>query len=193
MTTHICDDQQNLETPYKNVKMFPISSCKISFCKMNFIGIVSDCISRKIIRSTPNRKNLFGRKMKSSLNYLFIRLTDVIFRNKHHELQLLLKLENGDDWGRNIIGCFKDDWGRNIYNYITRSNRYSLWRAVLCCVSHGFPRQPFLVTQPIIITAVLQRAFTTAVVTRRPATTKATAGRSNGYSSAPEAVTLAVL
>ena len=96
VTTHICDDQQNLETPYKNVKMFPISSCKISLCKMYFIGIVSDCISRKIIRSTPNRKNLFGRKMKSSLNYLFIRLTDVIFRNKHHELQLLLKLENGD-------------------------------------------------------------------------------------------------
>ena len=27
---------------------------------------------------------------------LFIRLTDVIFRNKHRELQLLLKLENGD-------------------------------------------------------------------------------------------------
>ena len=63
---------------------------------MYFIGIVSDCVSRKNYRSTPNRKNLFGRKMKSSLNYLFIRLTDVIFRNKHHELQLLLKLENGD-------------------------------------------------------------------------------------------------
>ena len=54
------------------------------------------CMSRKIIRSTPNRNNLFGRKMKSSLNYLFIRLTDVIVRNKHRELQLLLKLENGD-------------------------------------------------------------------------------------------------
>ena len=34
--------------------------------------------------------------MKSSSNYLFIRLTDVIVRNKHRELQLLLKLENGD-------------------------------------------------------------------------------------------------
>ena len=63
---------------------------------MYFIGIVSGCMSQKIIRSTPNRKNLFGRKMKSSLNYLLIRLTDVIFRNKHRELQLLLKLENGD-------------------------------------------------------------------------------------------------
>ena len=82
--------------PYKNVEMFPISSCEISLCKMYFIGIVSDCMSQKIVRSTPNRKNLFGRKMKSSLNYLFIRLTDVIFRNKHREIQLLLKLENGD-------------------------------------------------------------------------------------------------
>ena len=63
---------------------------------MYSIGIVSDCMSRKIIRSTPNRNNLFGRKMKSSLNYLFIRLTDVIVRNKHRELQLLSKLENGD-------------------------------------------------------------------------------------------------
>ena len=76
--------------------MFPISSCQISLCKMYSIGIVSDCMSRKIIRSTPDRNNLFGRKMKSSLNYLFIRLTDVIVRNKHRELQLLLKLENGD-------------------------------------------------------------------------------------------------
>ena len=63
---------------------------------MYSIGIVTDCMSRKIIRPTPNRNNLFGRKMKSSLNYLFIRLTDVIVRNKHRELQLLLKLENGD-------------------------------------------------------------------------------------------------
>ena len=76
--------------------MFPISSCQVSLCKMYSIGIVSDCMSRKIIRSTPDRNNLFGRKMKSSLNYLFIRLTDVIVRNKHRELQLLLKLENGD-------------------------------------------------------------------------------------------------
>ena len=76
--------------------MFPISSYEISLCKMYSIGIVSDCMSRKIIRSTPNRNNLFGRKMRSSLNYLFIRLTDVIVRNKHRELQLLLKLENGD-------------------------------------------------------------------------------------------------
>ena len=42
------------------------------------------------------RNNLFGRKMKSSLNYLFIRLKDVVVRNQHRELQLLLKLENGD-------------------------------------------------------------------------------------------------
>ena len=76
--------------------MFPISSCQISLCKMYSIGIVSDCMSRKIIRSTPDRNNLFGRKMKSLLNYLFIRLTDVIVRNKHRELQLLLKLEKGD-------------------------------------------------------------------------------------------------
>ena len=41
--------------------MFPISSCEISLCKMYFIGIVSDCMSRKIIRSTPNLKNLFRR------------------------------------------------------------------------------------------------------------------------------------
>ena len=76
--------------------MFPISSCQISLCKMYSIGIVSDCMSRKIIRSTPDRNNLFGCKMKSSLNYLFVRLTDVIVRNKHRKLQLLLKLENGD-------------------------------------------------------------------------------------------------
>ena len=55
--------------------------------------LYAKCISSE---STPNRKNLFGRKMKSSFNYLFIRLTDVIVRNKHRELQLLLKLENGD-------------------------------------------------------------------------------------------------
>ena len=82
--------------PYENVEMFPIDSCEISLCKMYLIGIVSDCMSRKKIRSTPNRKNLFGRNMKSSLNYLFICLTDVMFRNKHRELQLLLKLENRD-------------------------------------------------------------------------------------------------
>ena len=76
--------------------MFPISSCDFFLRKMYFIGIVSDCMSRKIIRSTPNRKNLFGRKRKGSLNYLLIRLEDVIFRNKHRELQLLFKLENGD-------------------------------------------------------------------------------------------------
>ena len=34
--------------------MFPISSCEISLCKIYLIGIVSDCMSRKIIRSTPN-------------------------------------------------------------------------------------------------------------------------------------------
>ena len=53
-------------------------------------------MSRKIIRSTLNQKNLFGRKMKSSINYLFMRLTDVILRNEHRKLQLILKLENGD-------------------------------------------------------------------------------------------------
>ena len=63
---------------------------------MYFIGIVSNSMSRKIIHSTLNQKNLFGHKMKSSLNHLFIRLTDVILRNKYLELQLLLKLENGD-------------------------------------------------------------------------------------------------
>ena len=41
-------------------------------------------------------EELLCSQMKSSLNYLFIRLTDVIFRNKHRELQLLLKLKNGD-------------------------------------------------------------------------------------------------
>ena len=43
-------------------------------------------MSRKIMRSTPNRKNLFGREMKSSWNYVFIRLTDVILRNEYREL-----------------------------------------------------------------------------------------------------------
>ena len=65
-------------------------------CKMYFIGIISNCMSQEKIHLNPNRKNLFGGKMKSSLNYLFIRLTDVILRNEHRELQLLLKLENGD-------------------------------------------------------------------------------------------------
>ena len=41
-------------------------------------------------------EQLVWSQMKNSLNYLFIRLTDVIFRNKHRELQLLLKLKNGD-------------------------------------------------------------------------------------------------
>ena len=63
---------------------------------MYFIGIVSDCIYRKIICSTPNRKNLFGRKMKTSLNYLSIHLTDVVPRNEYRKLQLLLKLEDSD-------------------------------------------------------------------------------------------------
>ena len=63
---------------------------------MYFIRIVSNCMFRKIIRSTPNRKNLFGRIIKSSLNFLFIRPTDVILKNEYRELQLLLILENGD-------------------------------------------------------------------------------------------------
>ena len=58
---------------------------------MYFIQIVS------IIRSTPDRKNLFGRIIKSSFNYLVIRLADVILKNEYRELQLLLKLGNGDD------------------------------------------------------------------------------------------------
>ena len=53
-------------------------------------------LSRKIIRSTPNRKNLFGRKMKSSLNSLLVRLTGVVLRNEYRKLQQLLKLENDD-------------------------------------------------------------------------------------------------
>ena len=38
--------------------MFPISSCEISLCKMYSIGIVSDCMSRKIIRSTSRALSL---------------------------------------------------------------------------------------------------------------------------------------
>ena len=53
-------------------------------------------LSWKIIRSTPNRKNLFGRKMKSSLNSLLVRLTGVVLRNEYRKLQQLLKLENDD-------------------------------------------------------------------------------------------------
>ena len=49
-------------------------------------------MSRKIICSIPNGKNLFCHKMKRTLSYLFIRLTDVNLRNKCHELQLLLRL-----------------------------------------------------------------------------------------------------
>ena len=52
---------------------------------------------RNVIRSTPDRKNLFGRIIKNSFYYLFIRLADVILKNEYRELQLLLKLENGDD------------------------------------------------------------------------------------------------
>ena len=66
------------------------------FFKMYFIGVVSNVMSWKIIRSTPNRKNLFDRKMKISLNYLFVRLIDIILKNEYGELQLLLNLENGD-------------------------------------------------------------------------------------------------
>ena len=76
--------------------MFPISECEISLCKMYFIGNVSNCLPRKTIRSTPNPKNLFGRRMKSSLNYLFIRLTDVILKIEYRKLRLLFKMDNGD-------------------------------------------------------------------------------------------------
>ena len=76
--------------------MFPISSCEISLCKMYSIGIVSDCMSQKIIRSTPNRNNLFGRKMKSSLNYLFIRLKDVIVRKKTSRTSVAFKIGECD-------------------------------------------------------------------------------------------------
>ena len=33
VTTHICDNQQNLETPYKNVEMFPIAVVKFLYAK----------------------------------------------------------------------------------------------------------------------------------------------------------------
>ena len=62
---------------------------------MCLVGIVPNFMSRKKIRSTPNWKNSFDCKMKSSLNYLFIRLTHVILKNEYRELQLLLELENG--------------------------------------------------------------------------------------------------
>ena len=51
------------------------------------------------MRSTPNRKIFFGRNINSSLNVLFIRLTDVILRNEYRKLQLLLKMEN---WGADL-------------------------------------------------------------------------------------------
>ena len=35
-------------------------------------------MSRKTIRSTPNRKHLFGCKIKNPLNYLFVALTHAV-------------------------------------------------------------------------------------------------------------------
>ena len=97
MTTRIiCGNQEfiNVVQERRNV-----SDTRLGFflyAKMYFSRIVSNCMFRKIIRSTPNRKNLFDRIIKSSLNYLFIRPTDVIIKNEYRELQLFLILENGD-------------------------------------------------------------------------------------------------
>ena len=76
------------------MEIFSINDRKLFLSNLYFIGIVS--MSRKIIRSTPNRKVFFSRKMKSSLNYLFSRLTDGILRKNYWQHQMLLKLENSD-------------------------------------------------------------------------------------------------